>query len=308
MKIFSGNSNPLLAQSVCQHLGTVMGHIDLHQFPSGEHFCKFQENIRGQDVYLFQPLSHPVNDNLMQLLIMSDAARRASADRITAVIPYLAYSRQDRKDKPRVPISAKLVMDILEASGIDRIITMDLHAPQIGGFTNLPFDHLEFRPSLIRSLNGYDVDVVVAPDIGGVKRAEIYADELKLDMAIIAKKRHSETKVEVKHFVGDVSSKTVLIVDDLTESANTLIGAATECKDQGAKSVICAVTHGCFSEQGQRNIVQARENGIIDKFYVSNSVWIVRPPEDVLNIVDVSDVFAKAILNIHRNESVSALF
>jgi ribose-phosphate pyrophosphokinase len=307
MKIFSGTSNVKLAEWVCNHLGTRLGKIDHHQFLSGEQFCQFKENIRGQDVYFIQPLSAPVNDNLMQLLVMADAARRSSAERITAVIPYFGYARQDRKTSPRVPISAKLVMDIIEAAGFHRILTMDLHAPQIGGFTNLPFDHLEFRPSLIRTLNGHDIDVIVAPDIGGVKRAEIYADELGLDLAIIAKKRHNESKVEVKHFVGDVTDKIVLIVDDLTESAGTLIEAAKSCREQGAKKILCAVTHGCFSDTGHRNVFHAIDKKVIDKFYVSNTVDI-DAPHNLLHLVDVSDVFAKAILNIHRNESVSALF
>lgn len=314
MKIFSGNSNPELVNKICKYLGIPAGKIHLHQFPSGEQYCQFKENIRGKDVYLVQSLSNPVNDNLMQLLIMADAARRASADRITAVIPYFGYARQDRKDKSRVPISAKLIMNILESSGFDRIVAMDLHSPQVGGFTDLPFDHLTMKPALIEAIKVENIDVIVAPDIGAVKRAEEIATLLKKDLAIISKKRNNERDVEVKHFIGDVKGKRVLIVDDLTESVGTLVEAAQTCKDHEADLVYVAVTHGCFNRSvAFPRLNKAFEEGIINKFFVSNTVNFTFVSDrletsDRLEIVDVSSVFAKAILNINKNESVSELF
>ncbi len=196
MKIFSGSSNPALVDKICANLSISRGKIILKSFASGEVFCQFEENIRGADVYLVQSTSYPANDNLMELMIMADAARRASAGRITAVIPYFGYARQDRKEKSRVPISAKLVMDIIKAAGFNRILTMDLHAPQIGGFTNLPFDHLNFMPALLDRLKELPIDVVVCPDVGAVKRNNEYANAMRKTMAILDKHRIDETNVE----------------------------------------------------------------------------------------------------------------
>ena len=241
MKIFSGTANEALAIKICKNLGLPLGKITHKSFASGELYCQFKENIRGSDVFLIQPISFPANDNLMQLLLMCDAARRASAGRITAVVSYLGYGRQDRKDKSRVPISAKLVMDLIAAAGFDRVVTMDLHSAQVGGFTNLPFDHLSFKPSLISAIKEHsvEIDCIVAPDIGAVKRSQEYAEALKKDMAIIAKKRLSDTEVEVKNFIGDVKGKRVLMVDDLTESAGTLTEAAKACKEEGVEGDNC---------------------------------------------------------------------
>ena len=320
LKIFSGGSNLSLAENICGQLGMPLGKIKLQRFPSGEEHCQFLENIRGTDVFLIQSLSSPVNDHLMQLLLMSDAARRASAGRITAVIPYFGYSRQDRKDKPRVPISAKLVMDLLKAAGFNRIITMDLHAPQIGGFTNLPFDHLSFKPALVEAVKGIGMDCVVAPDIGSVKRADEYATALDTDLVIITKKRKSATAVSIKHFVGDVKDKKVIIIDDLTESAGTLIEAAAACKTNGASEIYCAITHGCFTTVGEDRLVNAFQDKIINHLLYSNTVtsplWepdgIYSPGspayQKVITVVNVAPLFATAIKNIHNNESVSSLF
>jgi ribose-phosphate pyrophosphokinase len=244
---------------------------------------------------------------------MADAARRASAGKITAVIPYFGYARQDRKDKSRVPISAKLVMDLVAAAGFDRVVTMDLHAAQVGGFTNLPFDHLSFKPSLIAAIKEHnlDIDVVVSPDIGAVKRSTEYADSLKKDLAIIAKKRLTDVSVEVKHFIGDVNNKKILIVDDLTESVGTLLEAAKACKEQGAKEINVAVTHGCFSESGIKKLKEGVSSGIFTRFFHSNTVANTFEETGMSNSiisVDVSPVFATAIKRIHNNESVSELF
>jgi len=320
MKIFSGQSNPILVSQMCEHLGMPAGIISLKQFPSGEHWCQFNENIRGEDVYLVQSLSAPVNENLMQLLLMCDAARRASAGRITAVIPYFGYARQDRKDKPRVPISARLVMDLLKSSGFNRILTMDFHSPQIGGFTNLPLDHLSFLPALINAVSEFCVDAIVAPDIGAVKRADEYATKLEKELVILTKKRSSATKVDVKHFVGDVSNKKVLIIDDLTESAGTLIEAATACKEHGASEIYCAITHGCFTDIGVRRLINAFSGNTINHLFYSNTVdstkWepdgIYSPGTPIfqrtITVVNVADIFAKAVLNISQDKSVSELF
>jgi ribose-phosphate pyrophosphokinase len=318
--LFSGNGSSELGKLIASNtsVGISLGEIDHVQFPSGEWYCQIKNNIRGSDVFLLNSTTNPANDNLMQLLIMADAARRASAGRITAVIPFFGYSRQDRKDKSRVPISAKLVMDIIEAAGVNRVVTMDLHAQQIQGFTNLPFDHLQFRPSLLNALKGFKIDVIVAPDVGAVKKGEAYARELNIDLAILSKRRMSSTMVEIQHFIGDVQNKNVLILDDLTESAGTLTEAAMECKKNGAKEVYCAITHGCFTDAGNTRLTNAFENGIITRMFVSNTVetkltgqWINKESASFRNKVtrvNVAPIFAKAIQSIHNDESVSSLF
>lgn len=311
--LFAGKANPNLAARIAANLGVPLGDIYHHQFPSGEWYCQLKENVRGADVFLIQSIIEPANDNLMQILIMADACRRASAGRITAIIPYMGYSRQDRKDKSRVPISAKLVMDILAAAGIDRIVTMDLHAPQIAGFTNLPFDHLYFRPALVDALKNDNVDVIVAPDIGAVKKAEEYSKRLGKPLAFISKQRKNDTTVELSQFVGDVNGLNVLIVDDLTESMGTIVQAATICKQNGAKKVSGAVTHYCLTQLGEDRLAQAYKDGVIDKMYFSNTTdQIIRPNGDPYHlfedVVDVATLFANAIRGITNNQSISALF
>lgn len=322
MKIFSGSSNTALVDKICDRLSLQRGKINLKSFASGERFCQYDENIRGADVFLVQSTSQPANDNLMELFIMADAARRASAGRITAVIPRFGYDRQDRKEKSRVPISAKLVMDLLEAAGLNRILTMDLHAPQIGGFTNLPFDHLNFMPVLLNTIKDLPIDVVVSPDIGAVKRTSEYAHEMNKSLAIVVKKRKNETEVEAQNFIGDVNGKNVIIIDDLTESVNTLIEAAIECRKRGAKLIFAAVTHGCFSQDGFNNLGRlfygkGKEKLITSIFYsntvahTGRDIWPVidgmRQDKKLIE-VDVSPLFARAIRNIHENQSISELF
>jgi ribose-phosphate pyrophosphokinase len=317
LKLFSGTSNVPLAEKIAENLFTKLGDIYHHRFPSGETYCQFKENIRGSDVFLIQGITNPANENLMELLVMADAARRASAERITAVIPYFGYARQDRKDKSRVPISAKLVLDIIETAGIDRVVTMDLHSPQVGGFTNLPFDHLTFEPVLVNyirskyhSLALRDSVVLMAPDVGAVKRIEKYASILKSDFGFISKKRIGDDKVELQSIVGDVKDKHVIIIDDLTESCGTLIQAADACKNNGANHVTTVVTHGCITETGVNRLENALVNKNIDEFVYSNTANIAKHTKlaDRLVELDVSMVFAKAINNIHNNESVSELF
>jgi len=317
LKLFSGTSNLPLAEKIAENLFTKLGDIYHHRFPSGETYCQFKENIRGSDVFLIQGITNPANENLMELLVMADAARRASAERITAVIPYFGYARQDRKDKSRVPISAKLVLDIIETAGIDRVVTMDLHSPQVGGFTNLPFDHLTFEPVLANYIrNKYsslalrDSVVLMAPDVGAVKRIEKYASLLKSDFGFISKKRVNDEKVELQNIVGDVNGKHVIIIDDLTESCGTLIQAAEACKNNGARTVMTVVTHGCITDTGVNRLENALSNKIIDEFVYSNTANIGKKTKlaDRITELDVSMVFAKAINNIHNNESVSELF
>lgn len=322
MKIFSGQSNEELARNICDKLNIPLGNINHKSFASGELYCQFKENIRGDDVFIIQPTSFPANDNLMQLFLMADAARRASAGRITAVIPYFGYARQDRKDKSRVPISAKLVMDLMSAAGFDRVVTMDLHASQIGGFTNLPVDHLTFQPSLITALKDLKVviDTVVSPDIGAVKRTEHFVESLSkrenavIDLAIISKKRKTDTEVEVTNFIGDVEDKRVLLFDDLTESLGTLLEGVKACKRNGASEINIAVTHGCFSDKGIENLKHSLEQDLFKRMFFSNTVYLDWEKHGLdqyhrrLIQVDVSSVFATAISRIHNNESVSELF
>ena len=315
VKIFSGTSNLPLSAKIALNLETKLGEIYHHKFPSGETYCQFKENIRGCDVFLIQGITNPANENLMELLVMADAARRASADRITAVIPYMGYARQDRKDKSRVAITARLVLDLIATSGIDRVVTMDLHSPQVGGFTNLPFDHLTFEPVLVNyirtkyhSLDCRDNVVLMAPDVGAVKRIEKYSSMLKSDFGFISKKRIGDDKVDLQNIVGNVKDKHVIIIDDLTESLGTMVQAAKECKRQGAVKVTCAVTHGCLTEVGMKRLSEADS---IDEFIHSNTnnIWgnIGFKPSNVTEL-DVSGLFAKSIRSIHKNESVSELF
>ena len=324
MKVFSGSSNPELVNMICRHLDTKPGDVYLHTFPSGEKYCQFKENIRGEHVFLVQSTSSLANDNLMELLVMCDAARRASAEKITVVIPYFGYSRQERKDKPRVPISAKLVMDMIGCSGATRIVTLDLHAAQIQGFTNLPVDQLSFKPALVNALKNEKVDCVVAPDIGAVKRAEEYATAFNVDLVVISKKRKNDSDVELQHFIGDVKGKNVLIVDDMTESGGTLLQAAKACKKQNAKQVYCGITHGCFKRRPYDVLVdgdfanalvgwesgKGRITPYINKLFVSNSIDFPKycRMKNRIITVDMSYWFATAIRNITNNQSVTELF
>lgn len=317
LKVFSGSSNTNLSTKICSHLSINIGDVYHHTFPNGESYCQFKENIRGCDVFIVSCKGKNTNDSLMELLVMADAARRASAGRITAVIPFFYYGRADRKDKSRVPISAKLVLDIIETAGIDRVVTMDLHSPQVGGFTNLPFDHLTFEPVLVNfikskyhSLALRDSVILMAPDVGAVKRIEKYSSMLKSDFGFISKKRIGDDKVELQSIVGDVKDKHVIVIDDLTESCGTLIQAAEACKNNGAKSVMTVVTHGCITDTGVNRLENALANKVIDDFVFSNTANIAKNTKlaDRITELDVSMVFAKAINNIHNNESVSELF
>ena len=253
MKIFCGSAHRELAQRICDCIGVPLGDATVSTFPDGETFVKINDNIRGRDVFLVQPTCPPTNQNLMELLIMVDAARRASAARITAVIPFFGYARQDRKDQPRVPITAKLVANLLTAAGVDRVLTMDLHAQQVAGFFDIPVDHLFAAPVLIRYLRAKQIvnPVVVSPDVGGLKMASAYSQALNATLAIVAKRRKSPTEIEALNVIGEVEGRDVILVDDLTETAGTLCSAAKILKERGAARIIAGVSHAVLSDRSE---------------------------------------------------------
>jgi ribose-phosphate pyrophosphokinase len=304
--ICSGSAHPELASSIADFLGVSLGNIKIEHFPDGEIFVQFLQNIRGNDVFIIQPTSYPTNENLMELLIMLDAAKRASASRITAVIPYYGYARQDRKDRPRVPITAKLVADLLTAAGATRVLAMDLHAAQIVGYFNIPVDHLYAAPILIPFLKEKmgPNSVVVAPDSGSVKMAHRFSDELNAGLAVVAKRRTDAASVESSHLVGDVKGRVCLMIDDLSSTAGTLIAAEKLLKKEGAKKVVAAISHCLLSDVGVKRI---EESGI-DKVVTTDSVPIKNIESDKIKILSVAPLIGEAIKRIHMGGSLSTLF
>tara|TARA_Y100000588_G_scaffold83462_1_gene88005 strand:+ start:7227 stop:8090 length:864 start_codon:yes stop_codon:yes gene_type:complete len=278
----------------------------LRDFPNGETFAKIEENVRGEDVFVVQSTSPPVNQNMMELFIMIDALRRASASRITAVIPFYGYARQDRKDQPRVPISAKLVANLLVAAGANRVLTMDLHAQQIQGFFDIPVDHLYAAPVIYDYLKQKELGdlAVVSPDVGGIKMAHAYSQMLHASLAIVAKRRMSDTEVETVSVIGNVNGKTVLLVDDLTETAGTLVTAAKLLRRRRAKRIIACVSHAVLSDQG----VQRLRKSNIDELITTDSV--PRPEFKGVKVttLSVAKLLGEAIQRIHTNSSVTSLF
>ncbi len=307
LHVFSGNANPELAKKIATNLGLELGKVDVIRFPDGEIFVKYHENIRGDDVFIVQPTCYNPNENLMELLIMLDAAKRASAGRVTAVIPYYGYARQDRKDQPRVPITAKLVADLLTAAGADRVLTFDLHAQQIQGFFDIPVDHLYASPVIVKYLRG-EVDpenlVVVAPDTGSVKMAQSYSDMIGCGFAVVAKRRISATEVASSHLVGDVDGRDCIIVDDMTATAGTLIGAADQLKAHGANDIYAAVSHCCLNEKGRERL----SNSVIKTLISTDSIPVEDKMDGRIKILTISELLAKAIDRIHSRRSVSTLF
>ena len=306
MKIFSGSAHRELARRIAQYVGIPLGDATVDSFPDGETFVKFNENVRGRDVFLVQPTSPPTNQNLMELLIMVDAARRASAARITAVIPFFGYARQDRKDQPRVPITAKLIANLLTAAGVDRILTMDLHAQQVAGFFDIPVDHLQALPVIHRYLATKNIQdlVVVSPDVGGVKNAGYYAQALGAGLAIVAKRRKSATEIEHLHVIGDVKDKDVIIVDDLTETAGTLTSAAVILKKHGAKTIYAAVSHAVLSDLA---IERFKASEIVE-LITTNSVPVRTCDGVSVTVLCIAELLGEGIKRIHNDESVSSLF
>jgi ribose-phosphate pyrophosphokinase len=306
IKIFTGNANPALAKEICDHLGEPLGSATVNCFPDGETFVQINENIRGCDVFVVQPTCVPANDRIMELLIMIDALRRASAARITAVIPFYGYARQDRKDKPRVPITAKLVANLLTAAGANRILTVDLHAQQIQGFFDIPVDHLYASPvfyAYIKNKPWLKDATVFSPDVGGLKYASAVADMLNLPYGFVAKRRTSATTVTATSLVGDVDGKDVILVDDMTETAGTLVAAAELIKKNGARTVRAMVSHCMIQEIAYERF----KKGVIDEVITTNSVP-VDPRGLPITVLSIAPLLADAIRRIHGNNSVTDLF
>ena len=305
LKIFTGNSNRPLAEEICRHIGVPLGEATVTSFPDGESFVKINENIRGADVFIVQSTCPPSNHHLMELLIMMDAARRASAQRITAVMPFYGYARQDRKDQPRVPITAKLVANLLVAAGTNRVLTMDLHSQQIQGFFDIPVDHLYASPVFFHYLAKTKKGnlVVCSPDVGGMKMAAAYAEMLDAGLGLVAKKRMSATTVEAINVVGEVNGCDVLLVDDITETAGTLIAAAKILRDSGATSVRAAVSHCILNEMAYERL----KTGLIDELITTNS--IPNDPRGLpITALSIASLLGDAIVRINSNESITSLF
>jgi ribose-phosphate pyrophosphokinase len=306
LKIFTGNSNPALAQEICDTIKVPLGDATVKLFPDGETRVKINENIRGSDVYMIQSTCKPANHHIMELLIMIDAARRASASRITAVIPFFGYARQDRKDQPRVPITAKLVANLLTAAGVDRVLAMDLHAQQIQGFFDIPVDHLFASSVLFDHLREYRTKndfMVFAPDVGGMKMAASYADMYNCPLGFVAKRRTSATSVEAFNLIGDVKGFDVILVDDMTETAGTINAASKLLKENGARSVVAAVSHCMLNEMAYDRLAE----GYLDELVTTNSVPIETRGLPI-TVKSVAPLFGEAIMRIHDNKSVTGLF
>lgn len=306
MKIFCGSAHRQLAQRICAFIGVPLGDATVDSFPDGETFVKINENIRGRDVFLVQPTCPPTNQNLMELLIMVDAAKRASAARITAVIPFFGYARQDRKDQPRVPITAKLVANLLNAAGVDRVLTMDLHAQQVAGFFDIPVDHLYAAPVLIRYLRDkhFIRPVVVSPDVGGLKMADAYSQALGASLAIVAKRRKSATEIEALNVIGEVEGREVIMVDDLTETAGTLCSAAKILHERGATKIIAGVSHAVLSDLA----IERLKKSHVSELITTNSVPVRSGDGFPITVLCIAELLGEAILRIHDDESVSSLF
>ena len=305
LKIFSGRSNPQLAKAICTCLEIPLGKMKVTHFPDGETFVCIEENIRGRDVFLIQSTCPPANDHLMELLIMIDAARRASAQRITAVIPFYGYSRQDRKDQPRVPITAKLVANLLATAGTNRVITLDLHAQQIQGFFDIPVDHLYAAPLFFdywKKLQPKDM-VVFSPDVGGVKMAAAYADLIGCGLGFVVKKRTDAKTIETLNIVGEAKEKEVLLIDDMTETGGTLAAAAKLLKDKGARRVHAAVTHAILNPTSHHRL----QNSAIDELITTDSTPVEKGNLP-MTILSIAPLLAEGIQRIHNHESVSSLF
>jgi ribose-phosphate pyrophosphokinase len=308
LKIFSGRAHPALAQEICAYLGLPLGELTLYNFSDGETYCQIDENVRGTDVFVVQPTSSPVNDHVMELLILLDAFRRSSASRITAVMPYFGYGRQDKKDKPRVPIAAKLMADLLTASGADRILTMDLHAAQIQGFFNIPVDHLFAAPVLLDAIRELDLQdlVIVSPDVGGVARARAIGKRLGASLAIIDKRRTGKNETEVLNVIGDVEGRNVLIIDDIIDTAGTLVQAEEALRRQGARKTYAAAVHPVLSGPA----IQRLEASHIETLLVTNTIPLdsamARSPR--IRSLSIAPLLGEAIQRIHQGTSVSSLF
>ena len=308
LRVFSGSAHATLGESIARHLGVPLGRAHLARFSDGEIWFQIQDNVRGADVFVIQPTGPPVNENLMELLVMLDAFKRSSASRITAVLPYYGYARQDRKDKPRVPISAKLVADLLSAAGADRVLTMDLHASQIQGFFNFPVDHLFAAPVIIDYVSRLKLPrlTIVSPDAGGVERARAYAKRLDASLAIVDKRRDQPNVAEVHNVIGDVTGKTALVVDDMVDTAGTLSKVAEALKAAGAREVLASCSHPVLSGHA----IERLEKSALAKLITTDSIPLA--PEKLKNgrivVLGVAGLLSRAIKNIHEETSVTSLF
>jgi ribose-phosphate pyrophosphokinase len=304
ISIFAGRSNPALAQEIARAYGQELGKVTLKNFSDGEIYCHYEESIRGSDLFIIQSTCPP-GDNWVELLIMIDAAKRASAERITAVLPYFGYARQERKDQPRVSIAAKLMANMLTTAGVDRLLTMDLHAPQIQGFFDVPVDHLYGSAVFVDYFRRLEIEdpVVVAPDVGALKMARSYAKRFGGDLALIDKRRPRQNEAEVMNIIGEVKGRNVILIDDIIDTAGTLTSAAEALRDQGALEIIAACTHPLLSGPAYERI----ENSALSKLVVTNTIPLPRPSERI-EVVTVADIFSDAIGRIYTDESVSTLF
>jgi len=308
LKIFSGSAHPKLAAEIAEFLGVTLGQARLRRFPDSEVSFQIDENIRGTDVFIIQPTSNPVDQHLMELMIMTDAFRRSSAARITAVVPYYGYARQDRKDKPRVPISAKLVANVLSASGVNRVLTMDLHKAQIQGFFDIPVDHLFAAPVIVDYLSRQQVDklTIVAPDAGGAERARAYAKRLGAELAVIDKRRSEDGMAEVMNVIGEVEGRTCVIADDIIDTAGTIQKGAQALKAAGAARILACAIHGVLSGPAIERI----EKSPIEKLIVTNTLPLGPDKAACQKLVELSvaRLLGQAIRSIHEETSVSSLF
>ncbi len=307
LSIFSGTANPELAQKICNYIGIEIGNIHISRFPGGEIFVKIEEDVRGRDVFVIQPTSEPPNENLMELLIILDTLNRSSARRITAVLPYYGYARQDRKDQPRVPITAKLIANLITTAGADRVLTMDLHASQIQGFFDIPLDHLFAVNIFVDYYNkkGLKNLVVVSSDVGGVKMARAYAKRMNAGLAIVDKRRVSDTQVETLHIMGDVEGKDAVIADDIVATAGSLVEAVGALKKAGALNIYAAITHPVLAGPAISRIEKSSlvELTVTDTIPLDDSKKHPR-----IKVLTVSTLLGEAIKRIHKEESVSSLF
>ncbi|PKM98677.1 MAG: ribose-phosphate pyrophosphokinase [Elusimicrobia bacterium HGW-Elusimicrobia-3] len=305
-KVFSGNANPELAKKICDILGVPLSEAKVNRFADGEIDVRILESVRGEDCYVIQPTCNPVNDNLMELLIFMDALRRASAGRITAVVPYYGYARADRKPAPRVAITAKLVANLITEAGASRVITLDLHAAQIQGFFDIPLDHLYSRPAILEYIRNrnFENTVVVSPDVGSVERARSFAKRLDMGLVIIDKRRPRPNEAVVYNIIGDVNGKTCFIFDDLVDTAGTLCQVANSIKEHGAAKIIAAATHGVLS----RDAIERIDKSPIEELILSDTIPVNASKSAKIKVVSVAPILAEAIKRNHMGESISELF
>jgi ribose-phosphate pyrophosphokinase len=309
LKVFTGRANPQLAQRICDYLQIPLGGGRTELFPDGELIVRVEEDVRGRDCFVVQPTSHPINAHLMELMIWIDCLRRASAQRVTAVIPYFGYARQDRKDVGRVPITAKLVANLLERAGADRVVTVDLHAAQVQGFFDVPVDHLYSLPVLVQWIKSLKLTntVFVSPDVGNVKRAQMFANQLGGELVIIDKRRTSGTEIRVAHIIGDVRGKNVIMVDDMITTAGTMCEAVKILKQNGCADVFIAATHAVLAPPALERLAGSpfTRLAVTDTIPIGNRAEAIK---DRLTVLSVAELLGEAIHRIHHNESISALF